>query len=292
MPISTILSAKKKFFEKFNRIKAVQSCEYDNIYHCCTQKTASQWFKAVFSDPTFYTYTGLGLCSHTEWRKMLIGSCFDSSLPLLELSAQLYAGHEITVPLPKRTVGTSLYIGYKTYKEIPKPASSRAFFILRDPRDIVVSWYFSTKHSHALSESILKFRNDLDNLSLNEGLIYSIDRINDFGLFLGQRSWMEVPESEKDVKVFRYEDFALNNKKFLKDLFDYLHIVMPENIFNDLYNRHKFKVYSKGRDQGTEDVKSHYRKGQPGEWIELFDESIYSHFTRVTGDLLYVLGYQ
>ena len=292
MSTRTILGAKKRLREIYRRLTVVNRSKFDNIYHCCTQKTASQWFKSVFSDPIFYKYTGLGVCTHPEWREKLIGSCFDNSMPLLEVSAELYAGHEVSVPFPSHTVGASLYIGHKTYEKIPKPEKSRGFFILRDPRDIVVSWYFSTKYSHALSDSISKFRGDLNKLNLKEGMIYSIDRINEFGLFTGQRSWMAVSEKNHNVKVFRYRDFALNNKKFLKDLFDYLDIVMPQKRFDELFNRHKFQVYSKGREHGTVDHNSHYRKGQPGDWIEYFDKTIISHFTNVTGDLLEVLGYQ
>ena len=33
--------------------------EYQNIYHCAVRKTASQWIKAIFSDPDVYRYSGL-----------------------------------------------------------------------------------------------------------------------------------------------------------------------------------------------------------------------------------------
>ena len=32
---------------------------FDNVYHCCTQKTASQWFRGIFADPAFADHTGL-----------------------------------------------------------------------------------------------------------------------------------------------------------------------------------------------------------------------------------------
>src|SRR5919112_6177189 len=34
-------------------------CGYGNIYHCAVRKTASQWIKALFSDPIVYRYSGL-----------------------------------------------------------------------------------------------------------------------------------------------------------------------------------------------------------------------------------------
>ena len=43
----------------------------------------------------------------------------------------------------------SLFISYGGFKAIPKPDLHRAFFVVRDPRDIVVSEYYSLRNSHA-----------------------------------------------------------------------------------------------------------------------------------------------
>lgn len=274
------------------RFGIVQRSPYENIYHCCTQKTASQWFRAVFSDPVVYSYTGLDPHLFTAWRKNLLDECFDDSLSLLGVSEHLYSGYSVSVPIPERTIGLTLYIGYQTYAMLPKPESCRAFFLMRDPRDIVVSWYFSTRYSHApTSRFLLEFRSALEGLSFDEGLKYSMDRIQEFGLFVGQKSWAAIPQDEKDVKVFRYEDFALDNRGFLEELFAYLDIKMPDDKFEELCQRHKFEVYAGGRSRGTEDTGAHYRKGMPGDWQNYFDASLHSYFQQVTGDLLAVTGY-
>ena len=39
--------------------RVVTHSEYQNIYHCAMRKTASQWVKAVFSDPIVYRHSGL-----------------------------------------------------------------------------------------------------------------------------------------------------------------------------------------------------------------------------------------
>jgi hypothetical protein len=195
-------------------------------------------------------------------------------------------------PLPKRVIGTHLYIGYPTYLTIPKPESYRTFFILRDPRDIVVSWYFSTRYSHPSTGLIPERRKKLENLSLSDGLKYSIDAIERSGLFWSQRSWIHNSEDHGNVRVFRYEDFAHENRSFLKQLFDYLNIVIPEDEFFALYDQHRFERYSEGRTKGMEEPKSHYRKGMPGDWINYFDSATIVHFRKVTKDLLEVLGYR
>lgn len=259
----------RHFQSKFVRV--VRASPYENIYHCCTQKTASQWLRAIFGDPTVLRYTGLNI------------------LPYIKLGLR-YA--TFSVPLPGRTIGTHLYISYPTYLTIPKPAKYKTFFVLRDPRDIVVSWYFSAKFSHILIDPIPDLRKDLQRMSLHEGMKYIIDRLDEWGSFDVQRSWMHTIEDLEKIKVFRYEDLARDNFSFLRQLFDYLNIVMPENKFVALYNRHKFEKHSGWRKQGVEDQYSHYRKGISGDWQNYFDHSTESYFMQITGDLLEVLGYR
>lgn len=255
---------------KYNRLKVNTWSPYENIYHCCTQKTGSQWFREIFRDPVFFKYTGL------------------KPYPYIQLG--LNEAH-FSQPLPKRTIGIHLYIGYSTYRSIPKPDHYKAFFLLRDPRDIVVSWYFSIKYSHRPMMIIPQLRKEMESMSFEDGMKYCVDTLSELGLFTAQRSWMENREEKEKSRVFKYEDFALDNFVFLRDLLDYLEVQMPPYELDDLYNRHTFEKITSGRNQGEENKKDHYRKGVPGDWKEYFTPSITNHFTSVTGDLLEVLEY-
>lgn len=244
---------------------------YDNIYYCCTQKTGSQWFKRIFRDPVVYQYTGLRTYEYNE----------------LGLRRAHFDG-----PLPERTIAVHLYVNYDSYASIPKPQQRRTFFMLRDPRDIAVSWYFSARYSHGPVATMLVLRKDLENTTLSEGLRHSINSLHLLGLFDAQRSWMEVPTGQREFEVFRYEDFARDNQAFMRQLFDYLRIDMPEHELHALCDRHRFKLMSGGRDPGIENVRDHYRKGTPGDWKNYFDQRTNAHFREVAGDLLEVLGYR
>jgi hypothetical protein len=258
-------------FYDYSGFRVIQQSPYGNIYHCCTQKTASQWFRRVFCDPIIYRYTGL-----KPFRYRQLG---------------LRDAH-FEEPLPERTIAIHLYVDHATYAAIPKPESFKTFFILRDPRDIVVSWYFSAKFSHKPIDPIPELRRNLDQLDMMEGLKYLTDAWDDFGLFDAQRSWMSRGTDEDNVRVFRFEEFSADNYLFLKDLLAYLEIELPEQEFEALYDRHKFSQIAKGREQGVEDAQSHFRKGVSGDWKNYFDDSVMAHFKKVTGDLLQVLGYQ
>ena len=256
---------------KHSSLKAIEHSPYSNIYYCCIQKTASQWFRAVFNDPTIYQYTGL----------------------VTRPYVQLGLGNASSVPaLPPKTIGTHLYISYQTYLDIPKPANYKTFFVLRDPRDAVVSWYFSAKYSHVLTSVIPELRKDLTQLDLSDGLKYITNRLLEFGYFDVQKSWINATQEQENVAIFRYEDLVSSNNSFLKKLLNYLQIKIPQAEFIALCDRHKFETITKGRVQGEENINSHYRKGIAGDWKNYFDSSTLDHFYQVTKDLVEVLGYQ
>ena len=260
-------------YKLYKRLRVIQHSPYENIYHCCTQKTASQWFKKVFSDILFYKYTGLEIFLLTK--------------PISERLQDVY----INKPFPKNTIGTHLYIDYPTYISIPKPTKYKTFFVLRDPRDLVVSWYFSIKYSHPENHRLHQIRNDLKELPLSEGLKYSIDRLDKVGLFELQKTWVQIPGNSQNIRIFRYEDLAEDNFQFLMQLFDYLEISTPPDKLLELYSKHKFSKYAGDRNQGVENLNSHYRKGMSGDWKIYFDRSVTSHFKKVTRELTEILNY-
>jgi Sulfotransferase domain len=261
---------KKRQWIDYDQIEVVQQSPHQNIYYCCTQRTGSQWFKKILRDPLFYRHSGLRVCKYGE----------------LGLKQARFDG-----PLPEGTIGTHLYIGYPTYLSIPKPERYRTFFILRDPRDIAVSWYFAARYSHGALDPIPRLRKDLKHLSLEDGLRYSIDSLEAFGLFWAQRSWIDVEPDREPIRIFRYEDFSRDNREFLADLLAYMGVEMPADAFAALYERHAFKQITSGREAGVEDRHDHYRKGVAGDWRNYFDRSLRAYFREVTGDLLDALGY-
>ncbi len=265
--------AKSKAFSPlrklYRRSRVVRQLPYDNIFHCCTQKTASQWFRAIFNDPTFFAYTGLDIEPYRELG--LRQATFDR-------------------PFPKGKVVTALYISYPTFLSITKPHPYKAFFVLRDPRDTVVSWYFHGKNSQSQIPPMPDLRRDLNQLDLHDGLKYMIDRLEEYGSFEAQRSWVLEPDANTP-RIFRYEDLSRDNAGFLKLLFQYLDVEMPDGEFTALVQRHTFKKHSGGREQGQEDQYAHSRKGVAGDWKNYFDDGVSEHFRSVTGDTLEILGY-
>ncbi len=260
----------RRIRETYGSPRVVHHVSYDNAYHCCTQRTASRMLKDVFSDPLFYCYSGLRPLPFTQDPERVQDARIDE-------------------PLPGKTIGTNLYIDYSTFVNLPKPNAYKAFFVLRDPRDIVTSWYFSARYSHRPTGLIPKFRKDLACLDLHAGLRYGIDTLWDRGLFHAQLSWMNAAGAR--VKLFRYEDLAADQSAFLHGILEFLDVRMPADEFDVLYRAHTFEVNSGGRSVGQSDPASHYRMGTAGDWHNHFDRAVTAYFREITGDLLERLGY-
>jgi hypothetical protein len=259
----------RPFWLAWRRARAVSISPFDNVYHCCTQKTASQWFRGIFADPVFADYTGL------------------EEVPFV--SDGLRTARDLP-PFPPKTVATHLYVDYPTYLGIAKPARYRSFFVLRDPRDIVTSWYFSALYSHASVGTIPTKRVELSQMDLPAGMKLVIDQVEALGLFEAQRSWLAAA-GDPHVAVFRYEELAADNLAFLRKLLAWLEVAIPDPEVAELSRRHSFARHAEGRAQGEENLHSHYRKGIAGDWRNYFDADVTAHFRAVTGDTVRRLGY-
>lgn len=241
---------------------------FDNIYHCCVQRTASQWFRLVLNDEVVYRHTGMYV---EPW----INRGLDSA--------------HIEDAFPFRTIVAHLYIDKPTFDAIPKPSNHAAFFVTRDPRDIVVSFYFAAKKSHKPMGEIPELRRRLENLDETAGMDLIIDTLDRWGLFRAQRSWGS-PEADHGVRVFRYEDLAADHRSFMAEVFDHLEIPIPDSEFEDLCERKSFKAVT-GREQGAEDPDSHLRKGLPGDWEEKLAPELVQKLDELTDGLAAELGY-
>jgi len=193
--------------------------------------------------------------------------------------------------LPGRTIVTPLYINYDNYAAIPRSGPDAGFFVMRDPRDIVVSWYFSARYSHPLMGDLSNVRGQLASLPESEGLLYSMRYLNDFGLFSAIRSWARAGEVDPSVKVVRFEDLiGPKQEQLFAEIFEHCDIPIPLPALRRLLDARDFKRLS-GRDQGEEDQRAHYRKGIAGDWRSHFDDRLSAELAELTYDLASELGY-
>lgn len=250
-----------------------------NVYHCCVHKTGSPWIKAILSDSRTLRYSGLMTYS------------YQSRLPG-GYDPRNIVDRTFNVPFSKNTIVSPLYIDFENYENIPKPKYHKTFFVMRDPRDITISWYFSSRYSHPLMGKLSEIREVLTNVSLADGILYSIEILHDNGLFAALHSWADAPKKDQNVLLLRFEEITTpDNFKVFKKLFSHCDIHMPEKMIYQLLEDHRFERLTK-RKQGEENMSAHLRKGISGDWKNYFDNKIVAKFKNFTGDLVTRAGYE
>lgn len=256
------------------KVPCLSHVPFDNLYHCCVHKTASRWFKNFFSDPLVYQYSGL--------------KPFDARWMMIRMTPY-NRPQKIETPFPKRTFVTGLYINYDNFQKIPKFESYKVIFMFRDPRDIVVSSYYSLLYSHNPMGEVLTLRKKLQKMSKEDGLIFVINYWQQKDLFEAICSWTAAVDNPR-VLLVRFEDFVYEYEAVLRKILLHFDISMPMEQFVELAKRHSFERL-RGENTG-ENVRSHYRKGKPGDWKNHFTSKVEAAFNEVGGNLIIEkLGY-
>ncbi len=267
----------------YKNVEVVNTSSLGAIYHLCTQKTGSQWIKSIFSDPRVFRYTGL--------KPYFLDSDIQKALKKLENKSTSDKAGELEAPkLPSRKILTPLYIYRSNFEALPKPERYKGFFIVRDPRDLLISQYYSQKGTHKRSKAIDPLRKELENKSLEEGIIMTLKVLDERGYWERLHSW--TYNRDENIRLWKYEDLIGEQKlESFRALFEHLEIPMPGRELNELVEQYSFENLTGGRKQGQEVDSSHLRKGVSGDWMNYFTDRIDKEFYEVTGPLVSHLGY-
>lgn len=243
--------------------------ENDNIYHVCVWKTASQWVRLVLSDPRVYRYSGLSVCLPN---------------PLLKPDPSM-------VRLPGRTIVAAMVRDYAFFAQLPKPERHFAFFVKRDPRDLVVSFFFSNRYSHPVDAAIARERARLAQMTETEGLMHTIDQFGKFVSIL--TSWEAATRVDPRVRVLRYEDLTGTDQlDEWQSLLLAADIRLPRQVLADVLATYAFAKITGGREPGMEAIAHKYRKGIAGDWKNHFTAPMLEAFHARYGNLCADLGYE
>jgi len=172
-----------------------------------------------------------------------------------------------------------------------KHTNYKAFHIVRDLRDMIVSGYFSHKYSHATQNEwgkkfLIPHRNWLNTVSEEEGIMeeilkgYALNKISEWNF------------SDPNIKEIKFEDMIADPFKTFSEVSDFLQIDVSAEKLKEIIEKNSFENLSKGRKPGEEDKSSHFRKGTPGDWKNHFTEEHVKVFKEKWGDLLIKTGYE
>ena len=265
-------------------------------YHKC----ASQWTKRIVRDVA----RRMGLRYRTVYNPAHFGGNLQKFVDDNKLDILGYNGAEM--------------------RYVKQLENFRGFHVIRDPRDILVSAYFSDLYSHGTQKypAIGKLREELKGLSQEEGLAREIVfRRPQFERML------EWNYNQPNVLELRYEDLIKDPFNQFIHIFKFLGLLRSEPLSSremlftaidmlarntlrvgawrllpprrtdvpleallTAVHRHRFTSRTGGRVEGQEDVRAHNRKGVAGDWKNYFTQAHLDLLNRECPEL-YRLGY-
>ncbi|MEP0804817.1 MAG: FkbM family methyltransferase [Chloroflexota bacterium] len=217
---------------------------------------------------------------HVDYETML----FDNELST-ELTFEKY-GHLYGVfrIIDKHSEFSELYI--KITKHIAKTdfvKDKNVVYLVRDPRDIIISFYYSMGLSHVSSANpqmeneLQETRNRIRSLSLDEFALRHAPVVKQKLEILYRLS----KESKHSV-VLRYEDLLENFDDFLYRFSKYISI--PKERQTELF------LASRPRD--GEDIKAHKRSGKSRQYLEKLKPETVRELNRILKPVLEKFGYK
>src|SRR6266496_1956109 len=167
--------------------------------------------------------------------------------------------HVLKAPIRQGMIYPTIYATREQLQQLTYPLHVRRFVVIRDPRDAVVSLYFSTKNSHKNgSPIVLERRAHLQTLSAEEGLCFTI--ANSAAIANIIRSWLGA-----DDPLIRYEDLLRDDEKILERvLLGHCQLPVSGRNLRIAIRENSFERLTGGRARGQEDVAAHERKGVAG----------------------------
>jgi hypothetical protein len=144
---------------------------------------------------------------------------------------------------------------------LPPFAKGRTILLVRDPRDMLTSLYFSIAFSHAppgsgaggkLAEDFERRRREATGGSIDEFVLGTINTVQ------GQFRQVENKLKGLDAKVYRYEDIIFDKQRWAEDMVAHLGLPAPAEAVSKAVAANDVKPTD-------EDPSRHVRKVAPGD---------------------------
>ena len=182
------------------------------------------------------------------------------------------------------------FLGFRSWHPehaLPGWARGRVLFLVRDPRDMVVSQYFSEAYSHRPPGSLADD---------TEARIFSERRdalrkmaLDDYALEMARvvahhyaRTRSAIAPAEP--RIWRYEDVIFDKLRWMHEMLDHLGLRLPDRAIARIVDRQDIRPAS-------EDIQQHVRKVTPGDHREKLKPETIARLNEILADMLGEHGY-
>lgn len=275
-------------------------------------------------DKKMFGYYGHHKCATTWIRQLVDRVCEYAGRNAITIHSSRQFGDSLRGYLDKERIDFVSYTNAE-YVHVRELASVRGFHVIRDPRDIIVSAYFSHRNSHPTGgwNELLEYRQELQSLDMESGLLRELRYSS--GVMNALSEWQY---DQAHILEMRFEDLVRNPFDFALAAFGHLGLIderafcfrgwcreglglaarrlghrfsritgtlpsaIPFRQLLSIVHELRFSKLSGGRAAGVEDQASHFRKGLPGDWQNHFTPKVEQEFKSRFDGLLKKLGYE
>ena len=245
-----------------------------------------------------------------SFTRLLMVTCLSKLLPLYTVTEYPKSGGTwvsqmlsdyLNIPFPRNQfpkLQSSIMHGHYLYF----PTMRNVFVVLRDGRDIMISFYYYSLFNNDLlntrlveiTKRELRF-DDYDDIKNNlpEFIQYKFTRKR-HPMFSRFFTWTEFVNSwiDKDMPFIRYENLLQDPAKELgRAIYKVCKVKPDESLLRQIAEKYSFKNLSK-RNPGQENKHSFLRKGIAGDWKNHFSREARQVFHKFAGRELIKLGYE
>jgi len=238
-----------------------------NLYHASVQKTGSQWIKSVLSDTRIQQATGLRTFPQHG-----------------------YSMGEFVHKIPRYTYVPGMYISYDLYRKIQKPPRYYTFYVLRDPRNIIVSLYYSLLNSHRLvTNNVKRHRKFLRNQDKEVGINYCIKVFQVRLSYI--RSWIYFADDDTNVDFVYFEDITSEPVELFHQVLNNSGFEVGKRLIQRVLSDYTKEEMRKRKESSRAKLSSGYRK-ESTSWRSEFTRRNLQMFVKVNGNLASLMGYE
>jgi hypothetical protein len=234
--------------------------------HITRAKSGSQWVRDVLSDPEIIAAQGVRPVR-----------------PAAEDEMRAFAAEpDATFVAPLMFVSADEWLA-------SKQADDRCVFVVRDPRDALVSWAFSLASSHVHTSKVALVRPAMLSLDLRGRL-----EIAAYVMCLRgpvTLSWMVLALTACE-KIYRFEDVVADQFGTFRSMLDHFGWDVRDDVLRRVVDRYSFARRSGGRARGDSDPFSHFRNGVAGDWRNYLDRDLARRFEAALPGYTRRLGYE
>ena len=243
---------------------------------------------------SFFAF-GVHKSGSTLLHNLLRSACQAAGIPSIDIPTS-YFNSSVLVDVKENAIASLpflypegyAYLGARTYwcKDIGFDLSkNKKVLLVRDPRDAVISYFFSDTYSHPIPEGNEKWEKQ-------RHFLQKLSDPNDAGDYINQKiGWLNKVYNDYEkllgaerMRVYRYEDVIFYKREWLTDLCDYFSIPLDLNTIYRIADQHDMLPEK-------EEKSSHVRQVVPGNYKKHFSKEVIGQLNKKFSRVLSRFGY-